>query len=91
MRAILALALAVSTGCTSATLQSTAELRSNQEAICTATIMDHINHRPRGKVSARWASATNGRAVIEVRDGDRLHLCHIDAAGNVLGYEHPGA
>lgn len=90
MRPIVILLLALS-ACAESAPQSDAALRARQEAACTATIMDHINHRPRGEVSTKWVSAEAGIAQVEVRDGTRLHLCHVDATGHVLGYDHPGA
>lgn len=90
MRPILILLLALS-ACAESAAQSDDTLRARQEAACTATIMEHINHRPRGEVSTRWVSKQGGVARVEVRDGTRLHLCHVDATGRVLGYDHPGA
>lgn len=88
---ILVPALVLPMACAEPASQADDGLRNRQEAACTAAILDHINHRPRGEVSSRWVSAENDQALVEIRDGDRLHLCHVDAAGKVLGYDHPGA
>lgn len=64
--------------------------RARQEAACAAAIAAHVG-RPAGEVTSRWMSEAGGVASVEARDGDRLHLCSVDASGRVLGYSHPGA
>lgn len=66
-----------------------ADIGAQQEAACIAAIAAHVR-RPASEISARRISAAAGIALIETRDGDRLHLCRADAAGRVLGYDHPG-
>ncbi|MFD1880907.1 hypothetical protein [Paracoccus pacificus] len=64
------------------------DLRAMQESACTAAIAAHIR-RPVADVRSTWASTQDGVAMIEARDGNRLHLCRVDAGGRVLGYIHP--
>ncbi|SIT81017.1 hypothetical protein [Pontibaca methylaminivorans] len=63
-------------------------LRARQEAACTAAITEHIRQPPEA-ITSRRVSETGGRAQVEARDGDRLHICDVDAAGTVLDYRHP--
>ena len=65
-----------------------ADPRVRQEAACTAAIAAHVG-RPAAEVTSRWLSATDGVASVEARDGNRRHLCTVDAAGRVIGYSHP--
>ena len=44
-----------------------------------------------GPITARRVSETGGSATVEVRDGNRLHLCQVDGSGRVLGFSHPEA
>lgn len=64
------------------------DLRSRQQAACTATIAAHIN-RSIVDISARWLSEADGIASIEAVDGTRRHLCNVDANGRVVSYSHP--
>jgi hypothetical protein len=66
------------------------DLPARQEAACKAVIAQHIG-RPETEVSTRWLSEAAGVAQVEARDGDRLHICNVDASARVLGYIHPGA
>jgi hypothetical protein len=66
------------------------DLPARQEAACRSVIAAHVG-RPESDVSTRWLSETGGIAEIEARDGDRLHICDVDAEARVLGYIHPGA
>lgn len=66
------------------------DLRLRQQAACSAQIAAHIR-RPVAEVTSRWISETDGIATIEARDGNRPHLCRVDATGQVLGFVHPGA
>ncbi|WP_134725054.1 hypothetical protein [Paracoccus luteus] len=61
-----------------------------QETACAAAIAAHIR-RPVAEVTVRRVADTGGTATVEARDGNRLHLCRVDASGTVLGYSHPGA
>lgn len=65
-------------------------LRARQEAACTAAIAAHVRRAPDG-ITARRVSETGGTATVEVRDGNRLHLCQVDGSGRVLDFSHPGA
>jgi len=65
-----------------------ADLRSRQEAACTAAIAAHVR-RPALEVSSLWLSETEGVARVEARDGGRVHICEVNAAGQVLRYIHP--
>lgn len=65
-----------------------ADLRAGQVAACTAVIAGHVG-RPVSEVSGRWLSQQGVVAQIETLDGDRRHLCQVDASGRVLGYSHP--
>lgn len=67
-----------------------ADPRAQQEAACAAAIAAHIR-QPVAGVTARRVADTGGTATVEARDGNRLHLCRVDASGRVLGYSHPGA
>ncbi len=61
-------------------------LATRQEAACAAAIADHIG----GPItSVRWLSQTDGIATVETLDGNRRHLCTVNAAGRVTGYSHP--
>lgn len=62
--------------------------RSAQEAACAATIAAHVN-RPVAEITPRWLSEANGIATVETMDGDRRHLCTVDADSRVTGYSHP--
>ena len=62
--------------------------RSTLETACAAAIAAHVN-RPVAEVMPRWLSATNGIATVETLDGNRRHLCSLDASGRVIGYSHP--
>lgn len=88
MRRILPLLpLAPLAACTAAEVPA-ADPRSLQEAACTAAIAAHIG-RPPAEVTARWLSSADGVASVEALDGNRRHLCSVDASGRVLGYSHP--
>ncbi|MDS9468956.1 hypothetical protein RGQ15_15420 [Paracoccus sp. MBLB3053] len=89
MRAVLIPALPAMLAACTATQPSQDDLRPRQEAACTATIAAHVG-RPSSEVTSRWLSETGGIAQIEARDGNRLHVCQVDASGRVLGYIHPG-
>ncbi|MBD9529829.1 hypothetical protein [Paracoccus sp. PAR01] len=88
--ALILLSCALLSACTEPAAAPPDDLRARQEAACTATIAAHI-HRPATEITARWISQTGGIAKVETRDGNRLHLCDVDASGRVLGYTHPGA
>lgn len=85
---LLLLPLAQLAACGEVAPVATDDLRARQEAACTAAIAAHVA-RPPAEVASRWLSEANGVAEIEARDGDRLHLCQVDASGRVLGYSHP--
>lgn len=65
-----------------------ADPRPMQEAACSAAIAAHVG-RPPAEVTSHWLSAADGVASVEARDGNRRHLCTVDAGGRVLGYTHP--
>jgi hypothetical protein len=75
--------------CAGPARQST-DLRTRQEAACTAVIAAHVR-RLEAEVASHWRSEDGDIAKIEARDGDRVHICDVDASGQVLGYIHPGA
>jgi hypothetical protein len=66
------------------------DLRARQEAAYTTVIAAHIG-RPPVDVASRWLSEAEGIAKVEARDGNRPHICDVDASSQVLGYIHPGA
>ncbi|MRX49996.1 hypothetical protein GI374_05930 [Paracoccus sp. S-4012] len=66
------------------------DLQARQEGACTAVIADHVG-RPPSEIVSRVIATSDSGATVEARDGARLHLCTVDAAGRVLGYAHPGA
>ena len=93
MRPILILPalLLLMAGCGDApSVAAAGDLRARQEAACTAAIAAHIR-QPETNVASRWQSEAGGVASVEAIDGNRRHLCTVDAAGRVLGYSHPGA
>lgn len=91
MRSILILsALALLAGCAGHTAPAADNLRTRQEAACTAAIAAHIR-QPATAVTSRWLSEAGGVASIEAVDGNRRHLCDVDGRGRVLGYSHPDA
>ncbi|MBW7922046.1 MAG: hypothetical protein H3C51_08105 [Rubellimicrobium sp.] len=65
-------------------------LVARQEAACTAAIAQHVR-RPESAVTARFLSEAGGIATVETLDGDRRHLCMVDAGGRVIDYRHPDA
>lgn len=81
---------AAATAATDAASQPAPDLRQMQQAACQATIAAHVG-RPAAEVTTRWLAESAGIASVEARDGDRVHICTVDAAGRVLGYIHPGA
>jgi hypothetical protein len=63
--------------------------RAVEESACAAVVAEHVGLGP-GDVVATWRERRpDGIAVVEVRDGDRLHTCDVDAAGRVLSIDHP--
>lgn len=88
MRTAIAMILFVPLLACSETAPTDDGLKARQEAACKAAIADHIR-RPAEVITTRWISETDGRAEIEARDDDRLHICDVDAAGNLLDYRHP--
>lgn len=91
MRPILFLALLPLAACETPTAPPPApDLHAHQEAACASAIAAHIG-RPVAVVTTRWLSETGGTAQIEAIDGNRRHLCAVDAAGRVLSYSHPPA
>lgn len=89
-RALATLPLLVLAACVAEEPAAGATLRARQEAACAASIAAHVR-RPLAEVTPRWLSAAGGIATVETRDGNRVHLCHVDASGRVLDYQHPGA
>ena len=65
-----------------------ADLQERQERACAAATAEHIGREPES-VTPTWRSTT-GRdtAEVEVRDGDRLHVCEIDASARPLRLLH---
>lgn len=71
--------------------QETGDLRLRQERACAAATAEHIG-RGMEAVTSTWRGSTeDGRATVDVRDGDRLHVCEIDASSRSLSLVHPGA
>ena len=88
MRTAIAMILFVPLLACSETTPTDDGLKARQEAACTAAIAEHIRQPPEA-ITSRRVSETGGRAQVEARDGDRLHICDVDAAGNLLDYRHP--
>jgi len=63
--------------------------RAAQEAACDAVVAAHVGLAPDAVATAWRETGTDGIAVFEARDGSRLHLCEVDAAGRVLRLDHP--
>lgn len=59
-----------------------------QEAACRQAIAAHVR-RPEAEVIPRWLMVADGIATVETIDGNRHHLCLVDAAGQVIDYQHP--
>lgn len=56
---------------------------------CAAATAAHVG-APVAAVATAWReTGPDGLAVFEARDGDRLHLCSVDAGGRVLRLDHP--
>ncbi len=69
----------------------TADLRIRQERACAEATAAHIG-RGMEAVTPTWRGrAADGTATVDVRDGDRLHVCEIDASARRLSLVHPGA
>lgn len=90
MRHVLLLSSLAQLAACAGTEPPAAQLRARQEAACTSVIAAHVG-RPVAEITSRRVSEAGGEANIEARDGNRLHLCTVDASGRVLGYSHPGA
>ncbi len=60
-----------------------------QATACGRATAGHVGLPAAALVVGGRAERADGAAVIEVRDGDRLHLCTVDAAGRVLRLDHP--
>ncbi|MBC9246390.1 hypothetical protein H4P12_06620 [Paracoccus sp. 11-3] len=84
------LPLVLLTACTQAAApaSSDVDIRSQQQAACTATVATHLN-KSIVDITARWLSEADGIANVEAIDGDRRHLCNVDATGRVVSYSHP--
>lgn len=76
-------------GCTATPkAQDVPVLRERQERACAAATADHIG-RGLDAVSPTWKGVTEGGgAEVEVRDGDRLHVCEVDANAQPLRLLH---
>lgn len=87
---LLVVPLALMTACTQAAAPASAgaDLRSQQQAACTATVATHLN-KSILDITARWLSEADGIASVEAIDGNRRHLCNVDANGRVVSYSHP--
>lgn len=87
---LLLLPLALVTACTQAAAPASSgtDLRSQQQAACTATVATHLN-KSILDITARWLSEADGIASVEAIDGNRRHLCNVDANGRVVSYSHP--
>jgi hypothetical protein len=65
--------------------------RAEQERACAAAVAGHVA-LPVEAVSASWSRAgADGHAIVEVRDGDRLHTCEVDDDLRVYALMHPQA
>ncbi len=63
--------------------------RAAQADACHRAVAAHVG-LPAEAVATVWREdGADGIAVFEARDGDRLHLCEVDAAGRVLRLAHP--
>ena len=98
------LALTLLAACAGTGPAAAPDIRAVQEAACTAAIAAHVG-RPAAEVTSRWigdatggsaaggraagGSAAGGGATVEAIDGNRRHLCQVDASGRVQGYSHP--
>ncbi|MDB6181149.1 hypothetical protein [Paracoccus fistulariae] len=87
---LLTIPLVLMTGCQKPVERtaSVQDLRGRQNAACTAAIAAHIN-RSILDIRPRWLSETDGIATVETMDGNRRHLCQVDADGHVIGFSHP--
>ncbi len=71
--------------------QEDADLRTRQERACAEATAAHIG-RGTEAVTTTWRGSTEeGGAMVDVRDGNRLHVCEIDASARSLSLIHPGA
>lgn len=67
------------------------DLQQRQERACAAATADHLG-RGLEAVSPSWRGPNAaGNAEVEVRDGERLHVCEIDASAQPIRLEHPPA
>ena len=81
--------LALLAACAEPRVAAAPDSRAAQEAACTAAIAAHVG-RPASEItSRRIGDAANGGATVEAVDGNRRHLCEVDASARVLGYSHP--
>jgi hypothetical protein len=65
--------------------------REAQAADCADVVAEHVGAAPR-MVAVAWAGDADGSGgYFEVRDGVRMHTCHVDASGRVREIRHPGA
>jgi hypothetical protein len=68
-----------------------AGLRAGQERACAIAVADHVGLGVEA-VSPTWSHvAPDGHAIVEVRDGDRLHTCEVDDELRVYALLHPPA
>jgi len=63
--------------------------RAAQEVACDLATAAHIGLPPDAVATAWHETGPAGIAVFQALDGERLHLCTVDAAGRVLRLEHP--
>lgn len=63
--------------------------RAAQETACDRAVAAHVGLAPDAVATALREARANGIAVFEARDGGRMHLCEVDAAGRVLRLDHP--